>query len=219
MSKFRDGADSRLILTYLIPLRLIRGSFPSRRLLAEHPRLDELYSPFIQAIRNGDIEEYDERLEWAQPRLVGMSTYLAVERAREGCLRVLFKKAWVASDKSSRVPVRTFQLALKLHGVDVDADEVECMLANMVYRVSLSFRDVLTTGLHQRLHIAREADGRVGKDESIPYPRGYPAIVVLHIALHSPSAVHGCCLLTAQANSFSGIDETTCSFMIFTSLA
>jgi hypothetical protein len=83
----------RLILTYLIPLRLLRGLFPSPALLSRYPRLEETFTPFIQAIKAGDVREYDERLEWAQPRLVGMSVYLVVERAREGCLRGLFKKA------------------------------------------------------------------------------------------------------------------------------
>jgi hypothetical protein len=87
------NASLRLILTYLIPLRLLRGLFPSRALLARYPRLDETFTPFIESIKSGDVREYDERLEWAQPRLVGMSVYLVVERAREGCLRGLFKKA------------------------------------------------------------------------------------------------------------------------------
>jgi hypothetical protein len=46
--------------------------------------------------------------------------------------------SWIASDKSTRIPISTFQLALRLHGVEVDVEEVECMLANMVYRVSPS---------------------------------------------------------------------------------
>ncbi|RSH92177.1 COP9 signalosome (CSN) subunit [Saitozyma podzolica] len=126
--------NQELILTYLIPLRLLRGLFPSRALLARYPRLDETFTPFIESIKSGDVREYDERLEWAQPRLVGMSVYLVVERAREGCLRGLFKKAWVASEKSSRLPMSTFRTALRLHRVDVDSDEVECMVANMIYR-------------------------------------------------------------------------------------
>jgi hypothetical protein len=44
--------------------------------------------------------------------------------------------SWVASDKSSRLPISTFKLALELHGVQADDDEVECMVANMIYRVS-----------------------------------------------------------------------------------
>ncbi|KAK6903747.1 hypothetical protein I203_107252 [Kwoniella mangroviensis CBS 8507] len=126
--------NQELILTYLIPLHLLHGSLPSRRLLSLHPRLEELFLPFINAIKSGDVREYDERLDWAQQRLVGMSTYLVMERAREGGLRMLFKKAWIASDKSTRIPITTFQIALKIHGVDVDSDEVECMVANMIYR-------------------------------------------------------------------------------------
>ncbi|KIR26486.1 COP9 signalosome complex subunit 12 [Cryptococcus deuterogattii LA55] len=126
--------NQELILTYLIPLRLLHGRFPSASLLSQHPRLELVFSPFIEAIKNGDVEEYDRRLEWAQVRLVGMSVWLVVERAREGCLRSLFKKAWIASDKSTRIPIETFRLALKLHGVDVESDEVECMVANMIYR-------------------------------------------------------------------------------------
>jgi hypothetical protein len=61
--------------------------------LDHFPRLKEVYAPFIAAIKSGNIQEYDERLEWAQPRLVSMSVYLTVEKAREGCLRTLFKKA------------------------------------------------------------------------------------------------------------------------------
>ena len=83
----------RLILTYLIPLNLLSALIPSPSLLQPHPRLQELFTPFIRAIQSGNIREYDERLEWAQPRLVGCNVYLVVERAREGCLRVLFKKA------------------------------------------------------------------------------------------------------------------------------
>jgi hypothetical protein len=42
----------------------------------------------------------------------------------------------MAGDKNSRVPVSTFSAALSLQGVQADGDEVECMLANMIYRVS-----------------------------------------------------------------------------------
>lgn len=135
-----DSADPRLILTYLIPLHLLRGSLPSSTLMAQHPRLRDAYQPFVDATRSGNIKAYDEALEWAQPRLVGLGTYLAIERAREGCVRVLFKRAWMACDKSSRVAVGAFAAALGVDGLDVDGDEVECMLANMIYRVRLESR-------------------------------------------------------------------------------
>lgn len=43
---------------------------------------------------------------------------------------------WTASDKSTRIPISTFRKALDIHAIDVDSDEVECMVANMIYRVS-----------------------------------------------------------------------------------
>lgn len=46
---------------------------------------------------------------------------------------------WIASDKSTRIPLSTFQTALSIHKIDVDPDEVECMVANMVFRVSFLF--------------------------------------------------------------------------------
>jgi hypothetical protein len=91
--KRKSKLNPRLILTYLIPLNLLSALIPSPALLQPHPRLQQLFTPFIRAIQSGNIREYDERLEWAQPRLVGCNVYLVVERAREGCLRVLFKKA------------------------------------------------------------------------------------------------------------------------------
>lgn len=123
-----------LILTYLIPLHLLRGSLPRPALLARFPRLRETYEPFVDAIKTGSVQSYDEALERAQPRLVSMHTYLAVERAREICLRTLFRRAWVATDRNSRVPLSTFREALELQRVHCDADEVECMVATMIFR-------------------------------------------------------------------------------------
>lgn len=42
----------------------------------------------------------------------------------------------MACDKGTRVQVENFQVAMKLQGVEVDLDEVECMIANMIYKVS-----------------------------------------------------------------------------------
>ena len=47
----------------------------------------------------------------------------------------LTRHRWIASDKSSRIPLSTFLVALRLHAIEVEPDEVECMVANMIYRV------------------------------------------------------------------------------------
>ena len=57
--------------------------------------LDELYEPFITAIHNGDIPAYDEALSKWERRLVELNLFLTVQKAREICMRTLFRRVWV----------------------------------------------------------------------------------------------------------------------------
>jgi hypothetical protein len=86
----------RLILTYLIPLQLHRGRLPSQALLSRFPVLEQLFNPFIQAIRRGDVKKFDNALIWAEGRLVEKKIWIAMERAREICLRGLLKHVLVS---------------------------------------------------------------------------------------------------------------------------
>jgi len=84
--------NRRLVLHYLIPTRLLHGSLPSSRLLEEFSELSTLYRPLAQAIRTGNVQLFDEALAIGGPRLIGLGTYLTVERSRDVAFRVLFKK-------------------------------------------------------------------------------------------------------------------------------
>ena len=79
-------------MTYLIPLRIFRGHLPSRELLDRFPVLDDLFSPFIVAIRKGDVRGFDAALERFERRLVDLNLYLTVERTRELCIRQIFRR-------------------------------------------------------------------------------------------------------------------------------
>jgi hypothetical protein len=87
----------RRILTYLIPLRILRGHLPSSELLCRFPVLDELYAPFISAIRKGDIQGFDTALDKYERRLVDLNLWLTVEKAREICIRGLFRRVYATS--------------------------------------------------------------------------------------------------------------------------
>ena len=82
----------RRILAYLIPLRILKGHLPSQELLHRFPVLDDLFSPFITAIRIGDVQGYDEALEKWESRLLQLNLWLSLEKARELCLRGLFRR-------------------------------------------------------------------------------------------------------------------------------
>ncbi|KDQ64205.1 hypothetical protein JAAARDRAFT_27832 [Jaapia argillacea MUCL 33604] len=124
------------ILTYLIPLRILRGHLPTRDLLDRFLVLDELYSPFISAIREGNIKAYDAALDKWERKLIEFNVYLTLEKARELCIRSLFRRVWVASQKATRIPISMFHssLALTTVGDPVSEEEAECLVANMIYK-------------------------------------------------------------------------------------
>ncbi|KAI1320450.1 COP9 signalosome (CSN) subunit [Mortierella claussenii] len=124
----------RLILHYLIPVKLLRGSLPSVRLLQEFPELNTLYAPLLQGIKTGNVQAFDDGLAQGADRLMAVGQYLTVEMARGLAMRTLFKKVFTTTGASSKVDIRLFQTALAFVGVTADLDEVECMLANMIYK-------------------------------------------------------------------------------------
>ena len=85
----------RRILSYLIPLRILRGHLPSRDLLNRFPVLSEVYSPFIEALKRSDIKAYDLALYKWERKLLEMNVWLVFERARELVMRGLFRRVYV----------------------------------------------------------------------------------------------------------------------------
>jgi len=127
-------SNQERILAYLIPLRILRGHLPSKELLNRFPVLDDLYSPFIVAIRAGNIKAYDSALMKFERRLVELNLWLTLERARELCIRGLFRRVWVASQRGTRIPISLFHASLNIAGMEVSQEEAECLVANMIYK-------------------------------------------------------------------------------------
>ena len=124
----------RMILQYLIPCRMLAGKLPSQALLSRFPSLSALYSPFLSAIRRGNIHAYDTAL--ASPALekalVKNGTYLAIEKAREISLRGLLKLVYRCKDGKSRISIEEFHRALLFVGVKVDLLETEWLVASQI---------------------------------------------------------------------------------------
>jgi hypothetical protein len=150
---------SRRILAYLIPLRILKGHLPSAELMKRFPVLDEIFAPFIAAIRTGDLKSFDQALDKWETRLLELNLWFSLEKARELCIRGLFRKMyaplacilsifrplislllflflhrWVATGKGTRIPISMFHTALTVSGIDVVEDEAECLVANMIYK-------------------------------------------------------------------------------------
>ncbi|OQE24480.1 hypothetical protein PENSTE_c007G03417 [Penicillium steckii] len=149
---YRHASKNReLILTYLIPCHLVTThTLPSNQLLAPFPRLEKLFRPLSNCIRKGDLVGFDQAMSAGEEEFVKRRIYLPLERGRDIALRNLFRKVFIAGGfeepkdgqppiRRTRVPVVEFAAALRIgtHATSrtrVDMDEVECLLANLIYK-------------------------------------------------------------------------------------
>lgn len=149
--------NTELILMYLIPTKMItKGVLPSAELLARYKDLGTLFAPVSRAVKDANLAHLDKALLAGEAQFVKRRVYLTLERARDIAVRNLFRKVYLAGGfdppkpgetapaRRTRVPLTEFSAALVTAGADVsdgnggvDQDEVECMIANMIYKVSI----------------------------------------------------------------------------------
>ncbi|KAG2225053.1 hypothetical protein INT45_003253, partial [Circinella minor] len=126
--------NKELILQTLLPIRLMRGVMPSNALLQRFPKINNIYSKIVIAIKTGNINVFIQQLQHVDHILFRQGTYLAVEKAQNIAMRQLFRKVYIQGGCNPRIPITVFQAALKVSGMDVDLAETEWMLANMIYK-------------------------------------------------------------------------------------
>jgi hypothetical protein len=142
----------RLILTYLIPCHLLTThTLPTLALLLPYPRLQDLFLPLSHSIKKGDLAGFDAALVAGEDEFVKRRIYLTLERGREIALRNLLRKVFLAGGfeeskdpnatpvRRTRIKTAEFGAAISIGGKEImDDDEVECLLANMIYKVRSS---------------------------------------------------------------------------------
>ncbi|OCK85539.1 hypothetical protein K432DRAFT_26873 [Lepidopterella palustris CBS 459.81] len=145
--------NQQLILTYLIPCRLLtKHTLPTSNLLDPYPRLQSLFSPLAACIKQGNLAGFDAALQAGEDEFVKRRIYLTLERGRDITLRNLLRKVFLAGGyeplkegqteadliRRTRIPIIEFAAAIRLgmgpDGQMLDNDEVECMIANMIYK-------------------------------------------------------------------------------------
>lgn len=137
-----------MILTYLIPCHLLTThTLPSQKLLEPFPRLQKIFTPLARCIKKGELHAFDLALQDGEDEFVRRRIYLTLERGRDIALRNLCRKVFLAGGfeepkedgakpvRRTRVPIAEFAAAISLgSGEKIDNDEVECLLANMIYK-------------------------------------------------------------------------------------
>ena len=123
--------NKKRILNYLIPVKLLRGRLPSVKLLQKYNLVE--YIPFVMAIRRGDLRTFHNTLQENQDEFIRRGTYLLLEKCKTVCHRNLFKRIFLIMEKH-QLPLSNVVKAIKWLEIDMDLDEVECVLANLIFR-------------------------------------------------------------------------------------
>mmetsp|Transcript_18616 Transcript_18616/g.23973 ORF Transcript_18616/g.23973 Transcript_18616/m.23973 type:complete len:408 (+) Transcript_18616:114-1337(+) len=123
--------NKRVILRYLVPVKLYRGRLPSAALLQKYGLTE--YGPLVDSMRKGDLRTFNDTLVRFQDKFIRQGTYLLLEKCKAICYRNLFKRIHFVVGKS-QITLSHVANAFKGLGVPIDLDEIECILANLIFR-------------------------------------------------------------------------------------
>jgi len=123
--------NKKRILNYLLPVKLLRGRLPTDKLLQKYS-LHE-FTSIVRGIRTGDLRTFNDGLNKYQDLFIRRGTYLLLEKCKTVCYRNLFKRIYTIQQKV-QIPLSNFVMSFKWLGLSIDLDEVECILANLIFR-------------------------------------------------------------------------------------
>lgn len=100
----------------------------------------------MASIRAASLSAFTQALDTSETAFVRRRVYLALERARELVLRNLFRKVFLLGERTERTRVRVQEFSAGVQvsedmadnweqSVAVDLDEIECLVAGLIYKV------------------------------------------------------------------------------------
>ncbi|ESO88551.1 hypothetical protein LOTGIDRAFT_219074 [Lottia gigantea] len=128
----RSKKNKRLILIYLIPVKMLLGHMPKVTLLKKYDLTQ--FVEVVKAVSTGNLLQLNEALETNEAFFIKCGIYLILEKLKVITYRNLFKKVYLIYDKNHLIPIETLTSVLKMMEVeDVDDDETACIVANLIY--------------------------------------------------------------------------------------
>lgn len=123
--------NKRLILIYLVPVKMLLGYIPSRQVLEKYDVLE--FWDLVTAVCQGDLKSFDEIVDRHEAFFIKCGIFLIVDKLKNIAYRNLFKKVYLILN-THQIPVEALQNALLYLGQsDVDLDETQCIVANLIY--------------------------------------------------------------------------------------
>ncbi|KAJ7955880.1 Enhanced ethylene response protein 5 [Quillaja saponaria] len=130
-------ANIRMILKYLIPVKLSIGILPKDWLLEKYNLLE--YRNVVQSLTRGDLRLLRRALQDHEDRFLRSGVYLVLEKLELQVYQRLVKKIYIIQkqkdpSKAHQVKLEVIVKALKWLDMDMDADEVECIMAILIFK-------------------------------------------------------------------------------------
>jgi len=124
--------NKRLILIYLVPVKMLLGQMPKESLLKKYD-LGQ-FCGVMAAVKEGHLHNLNMVLEEHEKIFIKWGIFLILEKLKIITYRNLFKKVTLLM-KTHQISIDAFTTALKMMKVeDVDDDETACIIANLIYQ-------------------------------------------------------------------------------------
>ncbi|KAK8553321.1 hypothetical protein V6N13_062130 [Hibiscus sabdariffa] len=130
-------ANIRMILKYLIPVKLSLGILPETSLLEKYNLLE--YNNVVQALKRGDLRLLRHALQEHEDQFLRSGVYLVLEKLELQVYQRLVKKIYFIQkqkdpSKAHQLKLEVIVKALKWLEMDMDLDEVECIMTILIYK-------------------------------------------------------------------------------------
>lgn len=123
--------NKRLVLIYLLPVKMLLGHMPTHQLLRKYDLLQ--FADVRKAVSEGNLLLLNEALAKHETFFIRCGIFLILEKLKVITYRNLFKKVYQLL-KTHQLPLDAFLVSLKMMQVEeVDIDEVQCILANLIF--------------------------------------------------------------------------------------
>ncbi|XP_034534841.1 PCI domain-containing protein 2 [Notolabrus celidotus] len=123
--------NKRMILIYLLPVKMLLGHMPTHQLLRKYDLMQ--FADVTKSVSEGNLLLLNEALSKHETFFIRCGIFLILEKLKIITYRNLFKKVYLLL-RTHQLPLDAFLVSLKMMQLeDVDIDEVQCILANLIY--------------------------------------------------------------------------------------
>jgi len=123
--------NRQLILSSLVPIEMCQGVMPTAAIGQKYGL--QTFTELGNAARVGNLRDFNRISEENKASFIKMGVYLVVEQLKVNVYRNLFKRFHVITD-STRISIETFQTVVRWLGENMEVDEIECILANLIFQ-------------------------------------------------------------------------------------